>query len=279
MPHLTSNNPPFRLPARPPTGLDCAYDWAFEKYHERGFSVIPMHGKRPALRSWKEFQLRRPTPEELKTWFPEDSSQQYNLGAVTGISGIVVMDFDSLTLGRQWREKHPTPLVVLTGGGGMHLYYKHPGYRVPNRVRVGGHAHDVRGDGGVCVLPPSLHPVTGTTYEWETPIELVSFDDVPIYDSAWLPRPAKVPPMPWQENTDNRRLKRVRAYIRKIQSIQGQGGSNACYRAAAHLREAGLSPEEVLLELKAWNAEGYAEPPWSEAELRHKTLSVFQSKS
>ena len=257
--------------------LRFAFDWAFEKYHERGFSVIPMQGKRPALRSWKEFQGRRPTLEELKGWFAQRPVKQHNLGVVTGaVSDIVVMDFDSLTLGRDWLEQHPTPLVVQTGNGGMHLYYRHPGYAVTNRVRVGAQAHDVRADGGVCVLPPSIHPITGKAYQWVTPIHEISLDEVPLFDSSWLPRSPKVTPVPWQEINPKKSLRRVRAYIRKIQSIEGHGGSNACYRAAAHLREAGLSPDEVFRELMAWNEEGCAQPPWTEAELRHKVQSVFR---
>ena len=61
---------------------------------------------------------------------------------------------------------------VLTGSGGLHLYYRHPGEDIPNsqgRLGIGlGPGIDVRGDGGYAVLPPSIHPRTGRRYQWAT---------------------------------------------------------------------------------------------------------------
>ncbi|MDC0935223.1 bifunctional DNA primase/polymerase [Pirellulales bacterium] len=269
---------------RPALGdeLDFSFHWAFEAYRERGFPVIPMRGKQPALRSWKEFQSRRPRITELAAWFGEGAPERFNLAVVTGnISGVVVVDSDCPHLGREWGARHPTPLIATTGRGGFHHYYRHPGFPVRNRVRINGLAQDLRGDGGLCLLPPSVHPETGKCYEWMTPISQVSFDDIPAFDEGWFPRQPPPTPKNWIPFAkDDRNLTRVRAYIRKIRSIQGQGGSNACYRAAAHLREAGLSPEETLCELKAWNQEpGCAEPPWTDAELRHKVASVHRLRS
>ena len=50
--------------------------------------------------------------------------------------------------------------AVATGGGGWHLYYRHPGgpllAALPGRAGV-----DVKADGGYVVAPPSVHPGTG----------------------------------------------------------------------------------------------------------------------
>ena len=43
------------------------------------------------------------------------------------------------------------------------------------------------------------------------------------------------------------------AYIAKIQSVEGQHGSNACLRAACILRDAGYSPAQALAELSDWS--------------------------
>ena len=53
-------------------------------YLSLGFSVIPIkaNGKTPALASWKEFQSRRPTEEEIVKWF--SNGAKYNIGIVTG---------------------------------------------------------------------------------------------------------------------------------------------------------------------------------------------------
>src|SRR5262249_125364 len=59
----------------------------------------------------------------------------------------------------------PATVVSLTGGGGRHLLFAHPGRTIRNKVglRPG---LDVRGDGGYIVLPPSLH-ASGNRYVWE----------------------------------------------------------------------------------------------------------------
>lgn len=105
-------------------------------------------------------------------------------------SGLVVIDIDTGHGGRVDRELMTPTGYVRTGSGGWHLYYRHPGFAVPNsqsRIAVG---VDVRGDGGYVVAPPSIHPRTGRRYEplvgnpEEMPSALVS---------ACLPPPAPMP--------------------------------------------------------------------------------------
>src|ERR1019366_7057017 len=69
----------------------------------------------------------------------------------------------------------PVTLEAVTGGGGRHLYFRHPGWPVMNRVglRAG---LDLRGDGGCVVAPPSLHP-SGRPYVW---VARRSLDEVPL---------------------------------------------------------------------------------------------------
>ena len=58
----------------------------------------------------------------------------------------------------------PPTLEVLTGGGGRHLYFQHPGGTLPNRVGIWP-GIDLRGDGGCVVAPPRIHP-SGRAYAW-----------------------------------------------------------------------------------------------------------------
>jgi Bifunctional DNA primase/polymerase, N-terminal len=98
-----------------------------------------------------------------------------NIGLVTGSSsGLVVLDVDprhgvNLTLEdiEAEHQKLPETVESLSGGGGRHLFFQHPG--VPNRNDAGtklGPGLDIRGDGGYVILPPSLH-ASGRRYEWE----------------------------------------------------------------------------------------------------------------
>ena len=54
---------------------------------------------------------------------------------------------------------------MATGGGGWHLYYRHPGG--PTLPALPGAAGiDIKGDGGYVAAPPSVHPGTGQPYRW-----------------------------------------------------------------------------------------------------------------
>ncbi|MBU0514811.1 MAG: bifunctional DNA primase/polymerase [Proteobacteria bacterium] len=120
-----------------------------------GLSVIPTAPgeKRPAV-TWTEYQERRPTVDELAVWFGRNG---HGLGIVTGqVSGLVVLDADS-EAGRDELEKHlPDSLLTWVGKTpkGYHYYFRHPGGRVPNGVRVLPDV-DLRGDGGQVVAPPT----------------------------------------------------------------------------------------------------------------------------
>lgn len=146
-----------------------------------GYSIIPIATgtKRPRGR-WATYQTRVATPEEVQSW-----GELAAVGIVTGfLSGVVVVDCDDAEA-VAWAEANlpHTPARVRTGGGGLHLYYRHPGGRVPNRAKARGLRIDVRGDGGQVLAPGSQHP-SGSTYQAVG--ELRQAAELPVYDPAWL---------------------------------------------------------------------------------------------
>lgn len=125
---------------------------------KKGISVIPVgNDKKPLLASWKEYQTRIATDEELVAWF----SGKANIAIVTGkISNLSVVDVDPRHGGTT--AGLPPTLVAKTQSGGWHFYYRYlPG--LPNRagVRPG---VDIRSDGGFVVCPPSR--TTTGAYRW-----------------------------------------------------------------------------------------------------------------
>jgi hypothetical protein len=161
-----------------PEGLACA---------ERGWAVFPCHtvtagpactcgkadcgenaGKHPRTRhGFYDATLDRAVIRRWAEWWPEA-----NLAIRTGEpSGIVVLDVDprhdgDATLADLEREHGLLPATVeaITGGGGRHLYFRHPGGIVPNSQGDVGAGLDVRGDGGYVLVPPSR---TAGRYAWE----------------------------------------------------------------------------------------------------------------
>lgn len=108
--------------------MNYTLDIALE-YHAAGLAVIPLRldgSKSPAIGSWKEYQDRRPTDDEVRQWF----SRPAGLGAITGrvSGGLEVLDFDQWQTFEPWRylttgiiERLP---VVETASGGFHVFYR-----------------------------------------------------------------------------------------------------------------------------------------------------------
>ena len=134
-------------------------------YIEKGLSVIPVaKDKRPII-SWKEFQSRRATNDELIEWFLDTDN---NIGIVTGkISGITVIDVEKGGDISIW----PKTLMSKTGGGGYHLYYKYQ-KDLKNLVRIK-ELTDIRNDGGYVIAPNSVS--NKGSYEWLNKEEMIDF--------------------------------------------------------------------------------------------------------
>jgi hypothetical protein len=141
-------------------------------YLGRGWSVIPVmpKAKRPAV-PWKAYQEKPASEKTLHDWYRR--SPDYNVAIVTGaLSGIVVLDVDPRHGGkdslRALERDHgslPKTVESITGGGGRHVYFAHPGNEVRNRTNIEP-GIDLRGDGGCIVAPPSIHP-SGKRYRWK----------------------------------------------------------------------------------------------------------------
>ena len=164
----------------------------------RGFRIHPLHGivkgactcqergscksagKHPLLNDWPG---RASTDAaQIREWW--DRWPHSNVGIATGRgSDLVVLDVDpdtggddSLELLKRAIGGLPDTPEVLTGGGGRHVYFRHPETDIPNSASTLGPGLDVRGDGGCVVAPPSAH-ISGGSYLWEASSDIT---DVPV---------------------------------------------------------------------------------------------------
>lgn len=249
----------------------------------RGMCVIPLDhpddpetpeeptsiGKTPVVR-WTPFQHARSTEPDLVRWF--GNGRKRNAAVVTGsISGVVVIDGDT-EAGLAWMRKNlpPTEMRARTGKG-EHWYYRHPGVKVRNRVRIktGDPAVkiDVRGDGGYVVAPGSLH-ATRVTYErlgtWPPISEL------PMLDPALVDAASPEPNQPCPSVASADALRRARAYLAATPpAVEGSGGDTHTFTVVCKVVRGCDLPVDVAFDaLREWNAR--CVPPWSEADLRDK---------
>jgi hypothetical protein len=128
------------------------------------------------------------TDEEIiRMWWAKWSDA--HIGMATGAgSGVWVLDEDPRHGGDNSRHgleqdysKLPNTRQSVTGSKGSHRFFRHPGLKVKNEIAIAP-GLDIRGDGGLVILPPSGH-ISGNTYQWD------GLDGVkaPIADApAWL---------------------------------------------------------------------------------------------
>jgi hypothetical protein len=158
--------------------LEAALDYA-----RAGFSVLPLHspegdGCSCGKPSCKNIGKHPRTQHGLKDASSDEAAirgwwakwPKANIGLRPGGKS-VVLDVDPRHGGdmslKQLENSHGPvhrPFVVRTGGGGSHLYFKHPGVPVKSRSGIAP-GLDIRGDEGYVVVPPSRHH-SGKKYEW-----------------------------------------------------------------------------------------------------------------
>jgi hypothetical protein len=242
---------------------------AFALYYlSLGWSVIPVRpgNKRPAIR-WLEYQHRQPGEDEIGRWF--DRWPGDNIGIVTGrVSGLVVIDIDSKhggdqSLYRLEKEHGPLPRTVeaVTGGGGRHIYYAHPGGVVPNKIAIAPGV-DVRGDGGYVVAPPSLH-ASGKRYAWAPSRDPVGTALAPLPD--WLLR----------QLTAEEKHGHPLVYWRKLikEGVPEGERNKTIASVAGHLLWYGVDPDVALELLLCWN-EVRCRPPLPDDEVVRTVESI-----
>ena len=240
-------------------------------YLARGWSVIPvLERKKRPLVNWQEYQHSRATAAEVRSWF--ERSPNANVGVVTGaVSGLVVADVDPrhdgdeslLRLERQ-HGSLPRTVEAVSGSGGRHLYFAHPGGHVHNRVALAP-GIDLRGDGGMIVVPPSLH-ACGVRYAWR---EGRAPDEV-----ALAPLPA------WllgEVILLHGRLGHPLSYWRQLvaEGVAEGSRNNTLASLSGHLLWHGVDPEVVVELLLCWNRER-CRPPLSDDEVMRTVQSITQ---
>lgn len=238
-------------------------------YLARGWAVVPAaeRGKRPIVR-WQPFQDGLPSEDLVRRWFARWPSA--NLSVVTGaVSGLVVLDVDpqhggddSLATLEARHAPLPETVEASTGGGGRHIYFAHPRYEIRSRVGMAP-GLDLRADGGVIIVPPSIHP-SGRPYRWRR---------------GRAPEDIALAPLPiWllvSRFGGDEQLGHPLAYWRALVS-QGvaEGRRNSTIASfTGHLLWHGVDPDVVMELMLAWN-HTRCSPPLEDEEVIRTVRSI-----
>ena len=221
-------------------------------------------GKHPrTLHGLKDATCEEPRIQEWWSQWPDA-----NVGIVTGAkSGLVVVDIDPRNGGddsfadlERTYGSLPKTIQSLTGGGGQHYFFQHPGGSIKSRPMAEG--VDVKADGGYVVAPPSEH-FSGRTYAWEGSSHL---DDIPL---------AQLPPRLLALLIKGNAEKSVTPTLAMIP----EGARNTTLASlAGTMRRKGMTPEAIVAALLQENAQR-CYPPLSEDEVNSIAASIAQYPS
>lgn len=255
------------------TPLPSALDYA-----ARGLAVLPLH--RPAERNSRRIcscgkadcasPAKHPVgkltsrglldasrdPQVIASWF---DGGDWNIGIATGRpSGIVALDIDPRHAGDETladlERQHgalPATWRFLTGGGGEHILFRHPGGEVKNSAGKIGPGIDMRGDGGYIVAPPSEH-ISGRPYAISVDHHP---DETPLADMPpWLLGMVAEPAAPAATAGKLRIGRDLADWRARLGGTIGEGERNmALARTAGLLLGRGLDPHACLDLLLAFN--------------------------
>jgi len=246
-------------------------------YARLGLPVFPLHspfksgcscgnakcknvGKHP--RTAHGFKDATTNEKQIRKWWKQ--WPKANIGIQTGAeSGINVLDVDprhggARSLQRLEMMAHaglPLCPTVLTGGGGQHRYFSHPGVPVKNKTGIAP-GLDIRGDGGYVVAPPSRHE-SGKRYEWAKHARLGELELPRLPE--WLQKLVTEPAKKQTKNSGG--------------TIH-EGERNAALTSlAGAVRRHGATEETILAALRKHNVER-CDPPLSDEELETIAASV-----
>lgn len=234
----------------------------------KGIVPVPCYpGTKVPMVKWKEWQRELPPEELIRQWF----RSVCNVAILT--TGMVVFDCDDPDEADQVViECGETLHRLKTPRGGFHLgYRRRKGVKVGNSVKIKGRAIDLRTDGGMEMIPPSVteHGV----YEWLT-AGLQPLRALPLANVGWTRERTrqKARPLLTREEVGPASQGDIRfpeRYCLTITSVQGSNGSRGLVHMVCVMRDAGRTPDQTLhYALGPWNT-ACADPLWSEEEIRH----------
>ncbi len=257
-------------------------------YAQRGWPVLPLHTisdeghctcKKPHCRTPGKHPIGSLAPngkdnattdqEVIRGWWR--SRPAANVGIATGAqSGLVVLDVDPRKGGddtlMDLEVQHgrlPDTVEAITGGGGRHILFRHPGGYVQGGSDKLGAGLDVKADGGYIVADPSLHLMGRYCWDGQYHPDDTAIASLP----GWLLSLLVSPIARHSPNGNAPKVEGIAYRIpdgRRSDTLTSLGGT---------IRRRGLSEDAIAAALLVANRE-QCDPPLEESEVKAIAASV-----
>jgi hypothetical protein len=240
--------------------------------YDRGLCPMPCGGEgRQEAPHWWAGWTKRPPRLRFSKFLERPIFAEANIGILTGLSGITVVDCDDEDLvGQALKLFGETSLITATPSGGHHLWYRAQGEGCRNLRSKHGLAIDVKGRGGLSVEPPSIRPsgrFAGVAYRFVRG-GLDDVGDLPSIAEEAREEFKLLPDAPMAATTH--------AVGDHDQSGIPTGRRNdTLFREALRLASRGLSEERIAYGLLGANALD-CDPPLGEPEVRRIATSAWR---
>ena len=259
-------------------------------YSGLGWPVLPLHsinddrctcrkvkcdspGKHPRTKNG----LKNATTDtgNIEKWW--EQRPEANVGIRTGAeAGIIAVDIDPDRGGSvsqaDWERQHapmPETVEAITGGGGQHLLFAHPGGHVHNRsdMLLG---IDVRADGGYIVAPPSRH-ISGDRYQWKPAhapgdLAIAQAPDSLIELIRGAEQSASRSEHPGSQLEDGR-VERCLAAMFQIRMADAKDGSKRVYTVACRCVEHDLSDAQAIRAIRDYEHQRPFPQEWTDDQI------------
>lgn len=249
-------------------------------YLKIGLAPLPMQPQsalfknKVPLVTWKRYQTEFPTEIEIRKWFRRWPDA--GIGTVTGkLTNLLSLDFDSENALKQFEMQFgtlPITLKFTSRPGHTQYLFTYPLTDIYNIVGLLPGV-DVRGQGGLIVIPPSTH-WSSSSYAWEG---IDPFDMGDLSDLCDLPKTI----LTFILNYSKPKIKKPKAdngmpgWMKEIIDgvVKGHRNDSATRLAGWYVWKFNGNKELTKLSMEAWNAK--CQPPLPDQEIDKIITSIL----
>lgn len=243
-----------------------------ELYLKHKKRTIPLLGKIPLDKDWVNTPYKNEEITGNFGWALDSTDLILDVDPRNG--GFESLDKLSQDLGFDFDSE--ARMKVISGSGGVHLYYKKDPNQAVRKKLSEYPGIDFLSFGSQVVGAGSIHPETGQTYELD--MLSTTFDDIQWAPKGLMDKLTRSEDYSWAQGLDEyddhpTNVGRFVAYLDGLGPCEDRDDVST-YHIACRAKDLGLSPKKCLACMLNWDK--HNNPPWGEATIRFKIGNAYR---